>query len=517
MPRPKNSKDYWKWRQARRMYEKMNDADKVGEDITRLYAVAARELTEEVEKVFYKYQQKWGLSHAQAKKLLEKVRGKKTIDVLKAMIPYVDEKVRKDFQVQIEAGAYSYRIRRLEDTMAKLDEIMTEIYRQDERKQREHYVKFAEDSYNREMYEIQKQTGLFFSFSEISEDAINKIVNRKWSGKSFSENIWENTQAVADSVRDALLVEVMCGMKQEGAARAIAERFMVGAGQSRRIIRTESNYISGQIQQDAYEECGAEKYIYIATLDSKTDEECGRLDGTVHLVKDQMPGTNMHPMHPNCRCTTGIYIDEKTLEGLQRRSRNPHTGEVEMVPATMTYKEWAHKHGLDQPKPKKERKSAAKKPAAKKAATKKEAPKPKKEAPKLKEAEAPAKPKEVKKTKPAETKKAAPKKPEFQPDELDLRLQREYYQRFISNGKTPEDADRLARNVWKSKDYDKVKAKAMETQKAKDYLMETMVKSGKTSEEARKAVDELDKQIRADRKKRSDAAKKGWETRKSKE
>ena len=46
------------------------------------------------------------------------------------------------------------------------------------------------------------------------------------------------------------------------------------------------------------------------------------------------------------------------------------TGEVEMVPATMTYKEWAHKHGLDQPKPKKERK-----PAAKKAAPKKEAPK----------------------------------------------------------------------------------------------------------------------------------------------
>ena len=179
MPRPKNSKDYWKWRQARRMYEKMNDADKVGEDITRLYAVAAHELTEEVEKVFYKYQQKWGLSHAQAKKLLEKVRGKKTIDVLKAMIPYVDEKVRKDFQVQIEAGAYSYRIRRLEDTMAKLDEIMTEIYRQDERKQREHYVKFAEDSYNREMYEIQKQTGLFFSFSEISEDAINKIASDK--------------------------------------------------------------------------------------------------------------------------------------------------------------------------------------------------------------------------------------------------------------------------------------------------------------------------------------------------
>lgn len=505
MARPANSKDYWKWRQARRMYEKMNDADKVGEDITRLYAVAARELTEEVEKVFYKYQQKWGLSHAQAKKLLEKVRGKKTIDVLKAMIPYVDEKVRKDFQVQIEAGAYSYRIRRLEDTMAKLDAIMTEIYRQDERKQREHYVKFAEDSYNREMYEIQKQTGLFFSFSEISEDAINKIVNRKWSGKSFSENIWENTQAVADAVRDALLVEVMCGMKQEGAARAIAERFMVGAGQSRRIIRTESNYISGQIQQDAYEECGAEKYIYIATLDSKTDEECGRLDGTVHLVKNQMPGTNMHPMHPNCRCTTGIYIDEKTLEGLQRRSRNPHTGEVEMVPATMTYKEWAHKHGLDAPK--------QKKPAARK--TPKKAEKPKKVEKKAEPAKKSAKPAE--KAVQKQPKKEPPKKAAYQPDELDLRLQNDMYQRFIRKGKTPEEAERLTRNLWESKGYDKMKAEALKTQQAKDSLKDAMVRSGKTSEEAQKAVDDFDRMVREDHRKRSEAAKKGWETRKSKE
>ncbi len=340
MARPKNSRDYWKWRQARRMLEKMDDADKVGEDVSRLYAAAARQLEDEIEKIFFAYQQKWGLSRAEAERLLKRMRNKKTLDVLRAMIPLVGEEFRDDFKAQLEAGAYSARIKRLENLYDELDEVMADVYRQDVQKQREHYVQFADEAYNREIFEIQSQVGFQFEFSAISEESIEKVLSRKWSGMSFSENIWANTQAVADSVRETLLLDFMTGRRHEDAARDMAERFGVGAMQSRRIIRTESNYISGQVQQQAYEECGAERYIYVATLDSRTDEECGALDGKVFFVKDQQPGTNMHPMHPNCRCTTIIYIDEDTKKNLQRRARDPETGKNELVPAGTTYKEW---------------------------------------------------------------------------------------------------------------------------------------------------------------------------------
>lgn len=343
------------------MYEKMDDADKVGADVSRIYAEASREITKEIEQIFFTYQQKWGISRKQAEKLLKKVRGKKTVDVLRAMLPYVDEDVRDEFKAQIESGAYAARIKRFEALQRGMDKTMAEVYRRDEQKQRQFYVEFAEDSYYHEIYEVQKQVGFQFSFNTINEDHINTVLNRKWTGESFSENIWRNTQEVADKVRDVLLMELMCGMRQEDAARAMAERLAVGAMQSRRIIRTESNYISGQIQQDAYTECGAEKYIYVATLDSRTSEECGALDGQVFFVKDQMPGTNMHPMHPNCRCTTMIYVDEETLSKMKRRARNPETGKNELVPANTTYKEWyaQNKDAIEEAKKAERRKSRA--------------------------------------------------------------------------------------------------------------------------------------------------------------
>jgi hypothetical protein len=81
-------------------------------------------------------------------------------------------------------------------------------------------------------------------------------------------------------------------------------------------------------------------------LDSKTDEECGHLDRKIFDVKDKTPGLNCPPMHPFCRCSTKIYIDQDTRDDMKRRARNPKTGKNEIVPANMSYDEWAEANGL---------------------------------------------------------------------------------------------------------------------------------------------------------------------------
>lgn len=348
MPRrPKNSKDYWKWRQARRMYEQMEDVDAVSADIARLYARASQEINKEIEKIFTKYQSKWGLTEAEAMRLLEKVRDKKTTDMLKDLVDHLaDSEARAEFEREYEAGAYGARMRRFDDLLNSLDELMVNIYEQDVAIQDDHYHKFARDSYNREIFEIQQQVGFSFSFSEIPEKTLDSIIARKWCGESFSDAIWDNTQALANETRDLLLLELMTGKKQEDCAREIAAKMGKGAFQSRRVMRTESNYVSGQVQMEAYKECDAERYMYVATLDSRTDEECGMHDGKIYLVKDAQPGTNMNPMHPFCRCTTTIYMDEDTMASLERRAVNPVTGEREIVPAATTWDEWRKQFGL---------------------------------------------------------------------------------------------------------------------------------------------------------------------------
>ena len=49
-------------------------------------------------------------------------------------------------------------------------------------------------------------------------------------------------------------------------------------------------------------------------------------------------------MHPNCRSVDSAYIDGRDYSKLQRRARNPITGETELVPANMTYREWYKKY-----------------------------------------------------------------------------------------------------------------------------------------------------------------------------
>lgn len=87
-----------------------------------------------------------------------------------------------------------------------------------------------------------------------------------------------------------------------------------------------------------------EKYIFVATLDLRISSICASLDKKVFKIKAAMPGENMPPMHPWCRSTTICYIDDTTLESMNRRSPNPATRKNEIVSGTMNYDEWHNKY-----------------------------------------------------------------------------------------------------------------------------------------------------------------------------
>ena len=64
-------------------------------------------------------------------------------------------------------------------------------------------------------------------------------------------------------------------------------------------------------QMCEYEENGFGEYQYIACGGSDVCDVCKKTDDRVFRVKKIMPGVNAHPMHPNCHCSTAMYIDEK--------------------------------------------------------------------------------------------------------------------------------------------------------------------------------------------------------------
>ena len=87
----------------------------------------------------------------------------------------------------------------------------------------------------------------------------------------------------------------------------------------------------------------------MATLDKRTSEICQSMDHKVFKVKNRQPGVNCPPMHPFCRSTTIAYLNDETISNMERLATDDETGEKNIIPADLTYKDWfdGHKkHGL---------------------------------------------------------------------------------------------------------------------------------------------------------------------------
>lgn len=340
----KNEK-YWQARTAQRMWEHMQSAEETADQVAKVYAKASLYLSREMQDIFKKYVEKHHLTEKEALQLLNTLRDRTSIEELRQRLQSSSQKQEiADLLAELEAPAYQARIQRLQELQTQIDLVMQQVYKQEQAITTAHYIQLAEEAYNRLIFDIQQRTGFGFSFSHIDQKQVDKVLKSKWSGMNYSERVWRNTRALAQEVKEALLVNLITGRTERETAEMLTKKFAGGSSKARRLIRTESCYLSNQLEMESYKECGVEKYRYLATLDLRTSEICRELDGKVFLVKDQQPGKNCPPMHPWCRSTTIAVISEKSLNGMKRRARDPVTGKTYLVPASMNYREWYAKY-----------------------------------------------------------------------------------------------------------------------------------------------------------------------------
>lgn len=332
---------YWEKRKVQDMFHYMEQAEKKAEELSQLYLKASRYLSLESEQIFEKYKTKHGLSDSEARRLLNMLQDKSSLEELKeALRSGKSDKAKEELLALLESAAYQARLERLKQLQNQLDLVMEQVYQQEKTVTTSHYVDLANEAYYRSIYRIQQQSGLAFSFNLIDPKMIDIVLDSKWSGENYSNRIWSNTNALAKDLKEELLFNLITGRTERETAEIIANKFAVGASKARRLVRTESCFISSQMDMEGYEECGLERYRFLATLDLVTSDICRSLDGKVFLVVKQMPGTNCPPMHPWCRSTTIAVIDNEELSELKRRARDPKTGKTYLLPADMTYKDW---------------------------------------------------------------------------------------------------------------------------------------------------------------------------------
>lgn len=346
----KKSNTYWENRKAQNMFEYMESAEETANQIAQIYYKASNYISYEIDTIFDRYSAKHKLSEKEAIKLLNSLDDRTSVkEAIKKLKQGVTAAEEKELIKMLESPAYRARIDRLQELQNEISLLMRNTYQQEKSFSTSHYVNLAQESYYKSMFDVQQMAGYGFNFSALSPTKIDKLLNSKWSGENYSNRIWNNTQALAQDLKEELLIDLLTGRSNKETAKIIQNKFAQGSSVARRLVRTESSYIANEMEMLSYEESKIETYIFVATLDLKTSEVCQRLDGKRFKVKDRKPGANCPPMHPWCRSTTICNITDKELANMKRRARNPITGKNELVPANMTYEQWYKKYVADNP------------------------------------------------------------------------------------------------------------------------------------------------------------------------
>lgn len=339
------NEEYWAKRKANLIYEQMDKAENQADKFDDIYRQSKAYLDKQINKVFDKFQRDYGLSERDARHVLKNMKDQKNLNELRKVL----EARPNDPNIQrlladLDSPAYAYRMKRLERLSADLDSMRESIYLSEKQDSDVFYSDLMKDSYYKATFDLQQQTGLAYSFSDLPETEIKRLRGLKWTGEAYSDRIWSNTGALASSVKEELLVSLMTGRSVRDTSQAIAERFEVGQNKARRLVRTESAFFHNQMELLSYEDAEITKYKFVAVLDKRTSHICQEHDNKVYDTDKAVPGVNYPPLHPWCRSTTIAHDDDIDYSKLERRARNPETGKVEYVPADMSYKEWYDKY-----------------------------------------------------------------------------------------------------------------------------------------------------------------------------
>ena len=324
---------YWEQRTMQRLTNAEIIGDKYRKDILKVYDKAIRDINKQIDDIYRTYAKAGNIDTQTLKELLPLRKSKALKDKLKEMglenSPFLSN--------------YDARLSRLEELQANIYIRAKEIYGQENMMSSECYKQVVNNSYLHGIYDTQVGTGLGFSFSNIDDSTLTSVLGANFQGKNFSSRIWANTDVLAKELSNIVGAGIMSGIGQEAMVRQIRTRFDTNKYYAKRLVRTEVNHFNNEADNLTYNELNVEKYVFLATLDNRTSNICQDHDNKRYDVSKKESGVNFPPLHPNCRSTTRAYISEDVEKSLERRARNPITGQKETV-GNISYSEWLNKN-----------------------------------------------------------------------------------------------------------------------------------------------------------------------------
>lgn len=252
---------------------------------------------------------------------------------------------------ELENASARIHISRLEALETQIQQELEKLYYNEEQTTREFIIESYRDTYYKTAYELQKGSNIAFKFAMLDTATINKIISKPWTtdAQTFSDRIWKNKRALLDTLQKDLEKAVIGDADK--LIEKIAKDFNVSKNKAGTLVMTESAFFTSASRKQCFDNLGVEKFINIATLDSRTSDICRSIDGTVYDMKDFKIGVTAPPFHVRCRTTYAPYFEDEYEFG-ERAARNVG-GKTYYVPSNIKYNEWLEKYVYSDPEAKK--------------------------------------------------------------------------------------------------------------------------------------------------------------------
>ena len=211
-----------------------------------------------------------------------------------------------------------YKLNRLEGLQLSIIMQQAEIGAVNEQAVRRHLENLALKNAN----SVAELLGFGKNFYFENSDIIKNFVGVKWcDGKDFSQRIWENTDKLARYLTTDLAQGFARGESYEKLTTQIGKRFIdVAKRDIYRLVYTEGTYIMAESSAKPFEN-DFDSYRLSTVGDGKVCPICTSVAENVFRFADREAGVNFPPIHPMCRCTFEIVVDDwnKWLDDYEKK------------------------------------------------------------------------------------------------------------------------------------------------------------------------------------------------------
>lgn len=276
-----NNKDYWSKRLEELERMQILNESKYLETLKEEYEKALYNIKKETKNWLARFSVNNQISLRDSKKWLNTNELKELKWDVEEYIKYGQENgIDLIWRKELENASAKVHISRLEALQIQIQNEIEKLSHNEQQETQNFIIDTYKNTYYKVAYELQKGHNVAFQFSALDENTIKRIISKPWTsdGYTFSDRIWKNKKALIDTLQKELTQSIIRGKAPDDVIDKISKTFGVSKNKAGTLVMTESAFFSSVARKDCFKDLGVEKYIIVATLDSRTSDICRNLD-----------------------------------------------------------------------------------------------------------------------------------------------------------------------------------------------------------------------------------------------